>query len=128
MKYCNKRNIAPLIVVIIAMFFASCKKEHVSFYSFSERLTRNTWMPESFINENTNIDNPPPGFTYKFKEDGVFTITSLSTGLQTNNTWELFDQNKYLRIGKDIYSIEFLSNKLLCLYYGSVRISLVPVD
>jgi hypothetical protein len=114
--------------LVFGLLFSSCKKEHISFYSFSERLTRNVWVSESFINQESNFEITAPPFTYEFKENGEFTIYSPNTNLSKNNTWELFGQNKYLRIGNDVYGVDFLSNKLLCLNYGNIRISLVPVE
>ncbi|MBN2683198.1 MAG: hypothetical protein JXR58_11870 [Bacteroidales bacterium] len=122
------KNIIAFTIFIALVSFSSCKKEHLSIYSFSQRLTGNIWIAESFVNEQSNTQNSAPNFTYEFKDDGVFTITSLETGLKKNDTWELKDNNKYLRIGNDIYLVDFLSNKLLCLYYGSVRLTLIPVE
>ncbi|HBS88730.1 MAG: hypothetical protein A2W91_18990 [Bacteroidetes bacterium GWF2_38_335] len=115
-----------LYIIAFVLLLTGCVKEHFSFYSVEERLTGNIWIVKTYVNNDNDFTDDTEFFTYEFKDDGTFRLTSNDTGLTRESTWEFIDERKYIKIGNDIYSLDFISNRLISLGYGNVTIYLVP--
>lgn len=135
MQYQTKKIFFPglriLILIICSaclLSFSGCKKGDNGIFLLKAKLTRKAWKMKSLVDYETNMEFPVSNSTYEFKKDGTYIITPAEHGEKTYSTWELTGNKKYLKIGNNLFKINYLSARLLGLRYGSFALYYVPAD
>ncbi|HBX51740.1 MAG: hypothetical protein A2275_15035 [Bacteroidetes bacterium RIFOXYA12_FULL_35_11] len=114
-----------LLFLSLLFFTNACEKDNFSLLSVKDRLTQRKWIMRSFVDYQANQTFPVSKTSYQFKWDGTYIITKPDNE-QIFSTWELIDNNKYLRIGTNTFRISYISGRLLSLQYGDMNIFYVP--
>jgi hypothetical protein len=83
---------------------------------------------KSFIDYEANISYELSKARYIFDKDGTYIIYPQTDSLPRTSSW-YFDENcEYLIIGSNKFRLQTLTNKLLGLNYGTVRIYYVKEE
>lgn len=117
-----------LLIFIVLFAFLSCEKSDVNLKIKTHYLTSDIWVMKSYIDYETNISYEIPKADYKFEKDGTFIIFPNVDSIPRYSKWEFDEEMKYLTIGSNKYKLESLSNKLLGLNYGTIRIYYTKKD
>jgi len=111
-----------LLIFIVLFAFLSCEKSDINLKIKTHYLTSDIWAMKSYIDYETNISYEIPKAYYKFEKDGTFIIFPDVDSVPRYSKWEFDEEMKYLTIGSNKFKLETLSNKLLGLNYGTIRI------
>ena len=117
-----------IYLVVFLVSLVSCEKDDINIFCIKRKIVKNTWKINSCIDYYNNSDYRLSNSTYKFKENGEFLIFPENTNEVKQTTWELIDNNKYLRLGNNIFKIKIITNKIIGLRYGSVEIFYTSVE
>lgn len=116
-----------ILLLLLSVIFVSCRKEPFSLLTVKDRLTKQKWVMKSCVDYNANQSYNVSSSTIQFKWDGSYILLTKDKQ-QYLSTWELLNENKYLRIGSNTYRLSYISGKLLSLKYGSVTMFYVPAS
>jgi len=88
-------------------------------------LTGNNWQLNSCINVNSNTNVTVMNYFYSFYPDGKYKLNSSNQSY--TGTWQLLQDNEYLKIGNDIFRLMTLTDKLMILKYGEFEFTFHPL-
>ncbi len=115
------------ICVLVVLLFTSSSCDEILNLSLSREncLTRNSWKMKHFVNLSTNENYEISDGVLTFYDDGSLIINQGDT-IRSESTWQLFDNEKYLRIGLNQYRARTISTKVMMLEYGQNEIVYIP--
>lgn len=117
-----------IVMLLVGLFvFAACEDSWLKPKTATEILTSTKWRMRSLVNYSTNNNMDISSSAYRFNADGTFTVIEDNESMH-HTTWELFDDDNYLRIGSNTFKIKTINENLLGLRYGQTDIFYVPVD
>lgn len=112
------------IILISTLFLAQCTNDF-KLTSATEILTSNYWEITTFIDNLSNESLDIPDSYYEFADSSIFVVYPENQKPQYS-TWEVMDDDSYLRIGSNIYKIRTLTKKVMALEFGTIDIFYVP--
>ncbi|MCX6257816.1 MAG: hypothetical protein NTW49_07985 [Bacteroidia bacterium] len=111
-------------LLIACLLISSCA-DHWLNETDTSILTGREWQLNSCTNVNANTDVIVSNYLYNFYADGTYRL--LSGNDAYTGTWQLLQDNDYLKIGNDIYRIIDLTGDVMILRYGEYEFSFLPV-
>ncbi len=138
-----KNRFFPLIMLLLlAAFVFSCKKDEEEKLNPKQMLTAQVWKLDKVLALGSDVTSDPrvAGYvksfnnsTLQFKPDGTFTTTDNSSGATTTGTWELQENDTKLAIntGSESYNFtikELTQNTLFLKTTFTVGPPLVPLE
>lgn len=124
-RFSDIKKIIILPVLIFSIFFISCTKEYQT-RRYEKILVSNSWAILTYVDNSQNITIDTEFVIYNFYEDR--TLEKIyENGDVATSTWELYGNNKYLRMGNNNFGLQTLTNKVLAVRYGNIDIFYVSL-
>jgi len=81
---------------------------------------KHDWEQKYIVNIENNTSVDLQELKYNFHADGKMQIQTQDSIIYLS-TWELLEDEKYLRLGSETCFIEFFNSKILTLRYGKLK-------
>jgi len=120
------RKLITYLLILAPIVFASCSDDWESSRTV-DKLTAQDWSLYMYVDGVENETVSMVETTYIFKPDGEF-IQHRSEDQEISSTWELKEDNNYIRIASSVFKIRTLTNRILTLEYGQDVLYFLPEE